>query len=194
MNQAIQSPCKALLIIDLQFAMFESDRIPSIHAGDALLKTAQSLLVRARDARIPVVYIRHDGGVGHVLEAGTPGWQIHQAIAPQPGEAVIDKRTPDAFHLTSLQAELSRLRIAKLIVAGAQTEVCIDTTCRRASSLGFDATLVSDGHSTWDNEILTAAQIVRHHNRLLAPTFVKLQTAAEIDFTAGSAKEPAAVV
>jgi nicotinamidase-related amidase len=194
MNHATRNPCKALLIIDLQLAMFESDRIPPIDAGDALLKTAQSLLARAREARVPVVYVRHDGGAGHVLEAGTSGWQIHRAIAPRPGEVVIDKRTPDAFHQTSLQAELSRLGIAKLIVAGAQTEVCIDTTCRRASSLGFDATLVSDGHSTWDNDILTAAQIVRHHNRLLARTFVKLQTAAEIDFKAGSAAEPTAAV
>ena len=40
------------------------------------------------------------------------------------------------------------------IVMGAQTEVCVDTTCRRAFGLGFDVTLVSDGHSTWDNATL----------------------------------------
>jgi nicotinamidase-related amidase len=58
--------------------------------------------------------------------------------------------------------------------SGAQTEVCVDTTCRRAFSLGFSVTLVSDGHSTWDNATLTADQIIRHTNDTLAGWFVHL--------------------
>jgi len=57
---------------------------------------------------------------------------------------------------------------------GAQTEVCVDTTCRRAFSLGFEVTLVSDGHSTWENATLTADQIIRHTNDTLAGWFVRL--------------------
>jgi len=57
---------------------------------------------------------------------------------------------------------------------GAQTEVCVDTTCRRAFSLGFEVTLVSDGHSTWDNATLSADQIIRHTNDTLAGWFVRL--------------------
>jgi nicotinamidase-related amidase len=64
--------------------------------------------------------------------------------------------------------------INRLIVMGAQTEVCVDTTCRRAFSLGFSVTLVSDGHSTWDNATLTAEQIIRHTNDTLAGWFVHL--------------------
>jgi hypothetical protein len=34
-------------------------------------------------------------------------------------------------------------------------------------SMGYDVTLVSDAHTTIDNERLTAAQIIAHHNALL---------------------------
>ncbi len=62
----------------------------------------------------------------------------------------------------------------RLIVVGAQSEVCVDTTCRRAFSLGFDVVLPADGHSTWDNDVLTASQIIAHTNRTLAQWFVRL--------------------
>jgi nicotinamidase-related amidase len=54
-----------------------------------------------------------------------------------------------------------------LIVAGCMTEYCVDTTVRRAVSLGFDVTLAADGHGTWNSPTLNAGQIIDHHNRLL---------------------------
>jgi hypothetical protein len=56
--------------------------------------------------------------------------------------------------------------IGQLIIAGGMTEYCVDTTCRRAVTLGYDVTLVADAHLTRDT-ILTAAQIIAHHNLLL---------------------------
>ena len=47
------------------------------------------------------------------------------------------------------------------------TEYCVDTTCRRAVTLGYDVTLVADAHLTRNTPILTAAQIIAHHNLLL---------------------------
>jgi nicotinamidase-related amidase len=45
--------------------------------------------------------------------------------------------------------------------------MCIDTTCRHATTLGYDVTLASDAHTTINSDILTAAQIVAHHNETL---------------------------
>ncbi|MEA2594249.1 MAG: hypothetical protein QOF01_718, partial [Thermomicrobiales bacterium] len=42
------------------------------------------------------------------------------------------------------------------------------TTCRRAISLDYDVTLVADGHTTWDNDRLTAAQVIAHTNAALS--------------------------
>ena len=72
-----------------------------------------------------------------------------------------------------------------------QTELCVDTTCRRAISLGFDVTLVSDGHTTIDGD-LPAESIIGHHNavlpRLAHPSHrVLVRPGSEVSFTAKSA-------
>ncbi|MGD0364566.1 MAG: cysteine hydrolase family protein [Bryobacteraceae bacterium] len=170
----------ALLIVDLQLGMFNGKRLAPIHAGETLLLNTRMVIERANHVRVPVIFVRHAGPVGHLLEEGTPDWRIHPAIAPRSGERVIDKRTPDSFHETSLSSDLAVDGIDRLIVMGAQTEVCVDTTCRRAFSLGFGVTLVSDGHSTWDNATLTADQIIRHTNDTLAGWFVRLARVGEI--------------
>lgn len=158
----------ALLVIDLQVGMFDGVRLAPIFAAEALLIQAAALIARARAASVPVVYVRHDGGPGDMLGAAEPGWPIHPAIQPHAGEAIVDKRHPDSFQDTTLLPELKRLGVGRLILAGAQTEYCVDTTCRRAASLGFETVLASDAHSTWDGGELTAQQIIRHHNRVLA--------------------------
>ena len=171
----------ALLIIDLQIGMFNGERLAPIHDGERLLAQAQEALQHARSRGAPVIHVRHSGPSGHLLEHETPNWHIHPAIAPRTGEKVIDKLTPDAFHKTSLMAYLRAQGVNQLIVLGAQSEVCVDTTCRRAFSLGFRVGLASDGHSTWDNRTLTADQIIRHTNETLAAWFVHLLRVDEIE-------------
>jgi nicotinamidase-related amidase len=100
---------------------------------------------------------------------------------------VVGKATPDSFHETRLQAELEARGIVKLVIAGIQTECCVDTTCRRAASLGYQTTLVRDAHSTWDSRTLSAAQIIAHHNALLdgfdaGPHAVTVKPADEVIF------------
>ncbi len=170
----------ALLIIDVQLGMFaEND---PVYNCDALLMTLGDLIARARAASVPVIYIQHSGGENHPLKPGSPGWPIHSAIAPTEGELVIHKRHPDSFQETNLQHELGERGIKRLIVAGIQTEYCVDTTCRRAYSLSYDVTLVQDAHSTWDTEHLKAMQIIAHHNQTLGGWFVALKAAREIEF------------
>ncbi|TQR10931.1 isochorismatase family protein [Psychrobacillus soli] len=54
-----------------------------------------------------------------------------------------------------------------LVIAGIQSEVCVDTTCRRAFSKEYKVTLVSDAHSTWDSKEFLAQQIISLHNDVL---------------------------
>jgi len=173
----------ALLLIDVQLGMFESALIPPVHEHTRLLATLAGLVERARRARVPVIYVQHGGGKGHPLEQGTPAWRIHPAVAPGRGEPVVRKRYSDSFQKTKLGRLLKARSIRHLVVAGIQSEFCVDTACRRAFSLGYQVTLVEDGHSTWDNESLRAEQIIQHHNRTLAPQFVTL-AAADSLFTA----------
>lgn len=170
----------ALLVIDLQVGMFDGVRIAPIHAGEALLTRVQILLAKARAAGTPVIYVRHSARPGRPLDPSTPQWQIHPAIAPLPTETIVDKRTPDAFLDTTLLDTLTASGTKRLVVVGAQTELCVDTTCRRAFALGFQVVLVADGHSTWNNDVLTAEQIIRHTNQTLGEWFVRVVPSGEL--------------
>jgi nicotinamidase-related amidase len=116
---------------------------------------------------MPVVFVQHDGPKGHPIEAETAAWAIHPSILPLRGEPVIGKKASDSFFETRLAEELQTREISHLMIVGGMTEYCIDTTCRRAVTLGYDVTLVADAHLTRDTPDLTAAQIIAHHNLLL---------------------------
>ncbi len=167
----------ALLIIDVQ--MFGFDDSNPVYESDQLISKIGNLITQAREAGVPVVYIQHSEPEEMV---GTPAWEIHPAIAPGKDEIVIQKQHPDSFQNTNLQRELESMGVKKLVIAGLQTEYCIDTTCRRAYSLGYNVTLVNNAHSTWNTDSLTAAQIIAHHNKVLSSWFVGLKAANEIQF------------
>ncbi len=73
----------------------------------------------------------------------------------------------DSFFETDLQARLKENGITRLVVGGCMTQFCVDTTARRAVSLGYDVTLMSDGHMTADMGELRFEQIIAHHNAVL---------------------------
>jgi nicotinamidase-related amidase len=151
----------AVLVIDMQIALVERG-----YQAPGVLACIGKLLSRARGAGIPVIHVQHHHATYAPLKAGAPTWRIHPDVAPASGEVVIGKTASDAFHATPLQAELQRRGVQRLVVTGMQTEYCVDTTCRRAISLGFDVTLVADGHTTFDGSMV-AADIIRHHNAVL---------------------------
>jgi nicotinamidase-related amidase len=95
------------------------------------------------------------------------GWLIHPSVTPKPGELVIEKAASDGFYQTSLQPELDRLAVERLIICGLQTEFCVDATCRAAFSRGFEIVLAADAHTTTD-AVAPASIVVQHHNYALA--------------------------
>ena len=169
----------ALLLIDAQVNMFAPD---PVHDGPVVLSRLKELAGRARAAGIPVIFVRHNGGPDDPDAPHTPGWAIHPALAPAADEAIIDKHTPDAFHQTGLAGVLAERGIRRLVLAGMQTEYCIDTTTRRARSLGYEVVLAADAHSTYPGA-LPAEQVIAHHNSVLK-AFADVRPAAEIDFQA----------
>lgn len=116
------------------------------------------------------------------MEKGQPMWNVHPEIAPHTGDITIEKNHADAFYESNLEAVLRDLGIKRLVITGLQTAYCVDTTCRRAHSLGFDNILVSDGHSTLDSDILKAPQIIAHHNEVLGSQFATILSASEVTF------------
>ncbi len=154
----------ALLIVDVQVGLVQ---LMPPHLQARVLSNIMVLLSQARSSGISVLFVQHDGPKGHPLEAETPAWAIHPSISPLSGEPVIRKKASDSFFETALAELAEAAEITHLIIVGGMTEYCVDTTCRRAVTLGYDVTLVADAHLTRDTPVLTAAQIIAHHNLLL---------------------------
>ena len=161
----------ALLVIDVQRGILA---IPNLtrkkeidQAFDAMVLRVAGLIERARALCLPIIYVQHDGGRGHRLEPDTSGWPIRSEVEPRRGERVIHKKACDAFFGTALDAELAAAGIKQIVISGCMTQYCIDTTARRAVTLGYDVVLVADCHMTADSDTLRFEQIIAHHNALL---------------------------
>jgi nicotinamidase-related amidase len=172
---------KCLLIIDVQLGMFNLSR--PLYKSDSLLEKIIKLIQKARSKNIAVVYVQHCGNERSPFKKGSVGWNIHPSVYPTENDYVIEKKYPDSFQDTNLEEVLKQLAVNQIVVCGLVTEGCVDTTIRRAYSLGYRIELASDCHSTTDSNILTAEQIVSHHNEVLK-SFSEVKESKDIMFAA----------
>jgi nicotinamidase-related amidase len=157
---------QALLIVDVQKGLFHGPPVP--HDAENTLGRINSLLSQARIAGVPVIFIQHDGTVKDGLEPGSSDWQLHPELERKESDLVIRKTACDSFYGTRLLETLKGLSAREIIVCGYATEFCVETTVRRAASERFDVILASDAHTTKDRPILSAKEIIAHHNWVLA--------------------------
>ena len=167
----------ALLVIDVQNGIF---RIPDnpIANEQEVLKNINYLITESREEGIPVIFIQHNSPKG-ILKYQSKAWELHPAIIPYGTELRINKQHSDSFQDTTLRGQLEILHIETLIIAGLQTEYCVDTTCRSAYSLGYEMILASDAHSTV-NGAISAKDIIMHHNELLSNGFGQVRESKDI--------------
>lgn len=155
------SPTSAVLVVDVQVGLLTGPK--PVYAGAKVVARIATVLHQARAAGCPVIYVQ-DNDVGPL---DSPAWQITPALAPAPTDPVIRKAYGDSFYGTELDALLQQRGITQLIVVGCKTDACVDITSRRAVSLGYAVTLVSDAHTTTDNEFLSAPQSIAYYNLVL---------------------------
>ncbi|MEO5900113.1 MAG: isochorismatase family protein [Ilumatobacteraceae bacterium] len=135
-------PNTALLVVDVQVGV-----VGGAHERDAVVANVADLVRRARRAQVPVVWIQHsDDNTVH----GSDSWRIVPELDPRAAEPLIEKQYGDAFEDTDLETVLADLGVGRLVVVGAQTDACIRSTLHGAFVRGYDATLVTDAHTTED--------------------------------------------
>lgn len=152
-------PHTALLVVDVQHGV-----VAGAHARDAVVANIGRLVAQARRDRVPVVWVQH---TDTQLVPGSDDWQIVPELTPDDAEPRIDKRYGDAFEDTSLEAVLAGLGVGRLLIVGAETDACIRSTLHGAFVRGYDATLVSDAHTTGDQTAWGApppGQVIAHTN------------------------------
>jgi nicotinamidase-related amidase len=152
-------PNTALLVVDVQNGVVEG-----AHERDAVVANVGSLVEKARREDVPVVWVQHSD---EQLATGSDPWQIVPELTPAEGEPLIAKEYGDSFEDTTLESVLSGLGVGRLVVAGAQTDACIRSTLHGALVRGYDASLVSDAHTTEDQSAWGAPppdKVIAHTN------------------------------
>ena len=151
-------PNTALLVIDVQNGV-----VAGAHERDAVVANVGSLVEKARTRRCPSSgsSIPTRGSSGEATMADRP------RAAPGDDEPLVEKNYGDSFEDTTLETVLAGLGVGRLVVVGAQTDACVRSTLHGAFARGYDATLVSDAHTTEDQSAWGApppGQVVAHTN------------------------------
>jgi ureidoacrylate peracid hydrolase len=166
----------AVIMIDMQNTYLADDGVrdalgwPPIWRLHEVVAECAALLDEARRLGVPVIYsygVPSDTGA-----AGTPAnfaklmehmkgklpeltpeqdaWsrEIMDAVAPKAGDIVMGKTRPSFFEYTELEPLLHNLGVKKLIIAGLQTNVCVEATTRSALARNFDVGIPEDAVST----------------------------------------------
>jgi nicotinamidase-related amidase len=92
----------------------------------------------------PSMRIGDPGPNGRILVRGERGHDIVDELYPVDGEPVVDKPGKGAFYATDLGDILAARGIARLVVTGVTTEVCVHTTVREANDRGYECLVLSD--------------------------------------------------
>ncbi len=165
----------ALLVIDVQKGLFNKT-IPIFKAND-LLSNINLLVEKAQKNHVPIIYIQHSNDT--ILAYGSDDWQLHSDIQPTNKDFLIHKKHGNAFEETSLGVLLQSKSVNSLVITGLVTHGCVKATCIGALEIGYQVTLVEDGHSNYSKD---AADLINKWNQKLYDLGAKIVKTQEIDF------------
>jgi len=140
---------QGLMLIDIQNDYFAGGNMELV-AMEQAAQNAGLLLRKFRKEQLPIVHIQHVSkrpGATFFLP-NTKGVEIHELVAPQSGEAVIEKYFPNSFRDTDLLNILKRLGVEDVVICGAMSHMCVDATTRAAFDFGLRCTVVEDACAT----------------------------------------------
>ncbi|MFY9513437.1 MAG: isochorismatase family protein [Rubrivivax sp.] len=154
----------ALIVVDTQVGVLN-------RAWDTarIVANVARAVQRARAHAVPVLWVQH---ADSEMAAGSPQWQLVPELVPQEGEPIVHKQYESSFENTTLEAELARLGVSHVVLAGAMTNWCIRATAYGALDRGYDMTLVKDAHTTGTVELddgfkIEAEKIVQDLNLVM---------------------------
>ena len=141
----------ALIVVDVQRALDEWEAAGKRRNNPQALARIADLLGAFRDRGAPIFHIRHQGTRPNssFLPDGS-GYPVKDEAREIGDEPVIVKRVNSAFIGTDLEARLRAAGVTALVICGATTNHCVETTTRMAGNLGFDTRLVRDATWTFD--------------------------------------------
>jgi len=167
---AAQTGSSAILVIDLANDFVLPGGVIADAGGadyqaraQAIVPRLERLLSAARETGVTVVYATDahtpaDAELGkwppHAMKGS---WQaeIVAAIAPKPGDLVIEKTTYSPFVSTEIDAQLRQRGITRLYVTGLHTDCCARHTSGDAFQRGYGLVWISDAMQAFTDEAHT---------------------------------------
>lgn len=140
LNVLAQKSQTVLVLIDIQEFYFPGGS-SALHEPEQAAMQASKLLQFFREQQWKVVHVRHDF---------SPGGAIYPSVAPTGNEKVVTKKHVNAFRDTDLLEVLQAYQADTLVIAGMQTQMCVEAAVRAAADLGFKSLLVHDACATKD--------------------------------------------
>lgn len=172
---------KALILIDIQNDYFSGGSM-ALENMDNVAQKCNQLLTHFRKDSFPIVHIQHvstRAGATFFLP-NTYGCEINELVKPENNEPVVIKHYPSSFRETELEALLKAKGINELVICGAMTHMCIDTTTRAAFDLGFNCTVASDACATkaleFDDKKVSATEVNTAFLAALSSPFANILT------------------
>lgn len=176
----------ALIVVDVQKAFDEWEAGGKRRNNPDAVDRIKDLLADFRAKRVLVIHVRHASlNPRSRFRADQPGYTVKDEAREQPGELVIVKHVNSSFIGTNLEARLRQENIENVVIVGATTNHCVETTARMAGNLGFKAKLVRDATWTFDREGVDGEHFPAHqvHAMTLANLqgeFAEILTAADV--------------
>src|SRR5450631_2870153 len=141
----------ALIVVDVQRAFDQWEAAGKRRNNPHAVARIVDLLTAFRDRAAPIFHIRHQGTrPNSSFLPDATGFAVKDEAREIAGEPVIVKRVNSAFIGTDLETRLRAAGIGTLVICGATTNHCVETTTRMAGNLGFDASLVREATWTFD--------------------------------------------
>jgi ureidoacrylate peracid hydrolase len=159
----------ALLVVDMQRFFLDPASPTYTCGGAAIMPNVQKMIARFRRVGRPVIFTRHvhnpdmsDAGImgwwwEGICREGSPESEVHDDLAPLPGEKQILKHRYSAFYNTDLETVLRCLKIEDLVIAGLMTNLCCESTARDAYFRDYRVFFPADGNGSVNEEMHLAS-------------------------------------
>lgn len=143
---------KALIVIDLQNDYFCGGNMELQGIDEVLIQT-NKLIKYARKQEYKIYFVQHFAPQENAtfFVKNTNGALLNKNLDIQ-NDVIIEKNYPNSFKDTTLKNELDKENLHELIICGAMTHMCIDTTVRAGFDLGYKMLVACDACATKDLE------------------------------------------
>ena len=140
---------KALIVVDIQNDYFPGGKMELV-GSDSAAAVAASVKASFKSQGLPVFMVQHisKSPTASFFLPDTEGVEIHETVKLIDGDVLVVKHFPNSFRETGLLEQLRDSSITELTIVGMMTHMCIDTTTRAASDLGFKVELIGNACAT----------------------------------------------